>query len=137
MGRIEDRWRNFSNSWSHLSTSEESQSSSLESINLQTYGFVQLDVLSGSGAGGDLGNREWKETARWIKYEEDLEEGADRWGKPHIASLSFHSLIKLRQLIERDGKFKIPIIFKHNGKKVEVSHNAPWLFLCFNSTHNA
>jgi hypothetical protein len=51
-----------------------------------------------------MGQREWKETARWIKYEEDLEEGADRWGRPHIASLSFHSLIKLRKLIERDGK---------------------------------
>ncbi|CAL8069832.1 unnamed protein product [Orchesella dallaii] len=66
----------------------------------ETYGFVQLDVLTGDG---DLGTREWKETARWIKYEEDLEEGSDRWGRPHIASLSFHSLIKLRQLIERDG----------------------------------
>ena len=52
---------------------------------------------------GEVSQREWKETARWIKYEEDLEEGADRWGRPHIASLSFHSLIKLRQLIERDG----------------------------------
>ena len=48
--------------------------------------------------------REWRETARWIKYEEDHEVGSDRWGRPHIASLSFHSLIKLRQLIERDGK---------------------------------
>jgi hypothetical protein len=64
------------------------------------YGFVELDVLTGEG---EIGAREWKETARWIKYEENLEEGSDRWGKPHIASLSFHSLIKLRQLIERDG----------------------------------
>jgi len=66
----------------------------------QTYGFVELDVLWGDG---EIGAREWKETARWIKYEENLEEGSDRWGRPHIASLSFHSLIKLRQLIERDG----------------------------------
>lgn len=71
---------------------------------LQTYGFVQLDVL-GYATTGDLGTREWRETARWIKYEEDREDGSDRWGKPHVASLSFHSLIKLQQLIERDGKF--------------------------------
>jgi hypothetical protein len=48
------------------------------------YGFVELDVLAGEDEIG-------------------AEEGSDRWGKPHIASLSFHSLIKLRQLIERDG----------------------------------
>lgn len=98
MGLPEEKWRKLSSSWSHLSTS----SNSFESIILQTYGFVQLDVLTGDG---DLGTREWKETARWIKYEESLEEGSDRWGRPHIASLSFHSLIKLRQLIENDGKW--------------------------------
>jgi hypothetical protein len=38
--------------------------------------FVELDVLSGTGEA-----REWKEAARWIKYEEDVEEGADRWGR--------------------------------------------------------
>lgn len=38
--------------------------------------FVQLDELQGTGE-----EREWKETARWIKYEEDVEEGADRWGR--------------------------------------------------------
>lgn len=46
--------------------------------------------------------KEWKETARWIKYEEDVEEGVDRWGKPHVASLSFHSLLNLRKCLE-DG----------------------------------
>ncbi|CAG9818590.1 unnamed protein product [Phaedon cochleariae] len=45
-------------------------------------------------------DREWKETARWIKYEEDVEEGVDRWGKPHVASLSFHSLLNLRRCLE-------------------------------------
>ncbi|CAG9857657.1 unnamed protein product [Phyllotreta striolata] len=43
---------------------------------------------------------EWKQTARWIKYEEDVEEGVDRWGKPHVASLSFHSLLNLRRCLE-------------------------------------
>ncbi|XP_053956545.1 anion exchange protein 3 isoform X1 [Anastrepha ludens] len=57
--------------------------------------FVQLDELTGIGE-----DREWKETARWIKYEEDVQEGSDRWGKPHVASLSFHSLLNLRRCLE-------------------------------------
>ncbi|KAL9905640.1 band 3 anion transport protein isoform X5 [Glossina fuscipes] len=57
--------------------------------------FVQLDELIGTGE-----EREWKETARWIKYEEDVQEGSDRWGKPHVASLSFHSLLNLRRCLE-------------------------------------
>lgn len=57
--------------------------------------FVQLDELTGVGD-----EREWKETARWIKYEEDVEEGSDRWGRPHVAPLSFHSLLNLRRCLE-------------------------------------
>ncbi|XP_058985723.1 anion exchange protein 3-like isoform X1 [Musca domestica] len=57
--------------------------------------FVQLDELMGSGE-----DREWKETARWIKYEEDVQEGSDRWGKAHVSSLSFHSLLNLRRCLE-------------------------------------
>ncbi|XP_022249553.1 anion exchange protein 2-like [Limulus polyphemus] len=58
--------------------------------------FVQLDELVSNG------NQylEWKETARWIKYEENLEEDANRWSKPHIAPLSFHSLLTLRKCLE-------------------------------------
>uniref|UniRef100_A0A670KHD2 Anion exchange protein n=1 Tax=Podarcis muralis TaxID=64176 RepID=A0A670KHD2_PODMU len=42
---------------------------------------------------------QWKETARWIKFEEDVEEETDRWGKPHVASLSFRSLLELRRTL--------------------------------------
>uniref|UniRef100_A0AAQ6IVT9 Anion exchange protein n=1 Tax=Anabas testudineus TaxID=64144 RepID=A0AAQ6IVT9_ANATE len=41
----------------------------------------------------------WKERARWIKFEEDVEEETDRWGKPHVASLTFRSLLELRRTI--------------------------------------
>lgn len=60
---------------------------------------MQLDELTGpaEGSGAPAG---WRETARWIKYEEDVEEGADRWGRPHVASLSFHSLLNLRRCLE-------------------------------------
>ncbi|XP_035764940.1 anion exchange protein 3 isoform X2 [Neolamprologus brichardi] len=41
----------------------------------------------------------WKERARWIKFEEDVDDETDRWGKPHVASLSFRSLLELRRTI--------------------------------------
>ncbi|XP_021702986.1 electrogenic sodium bicarbonate cotransporter 1 isoform X7 [Aedes aegypti] len=41
----------------------------------------------------------WKETARWVKFEEDVEEGGNRWSKPHVATLSLHSLFELRSLL--------------------------------------
>jgi len=45
------------------------------------------------------GETEWKETARWIKFEEDVEEGGNRWSKPHVATLSLHSLFELRSML--------------------------------------
>jgi sodium bicarbonate cotransporter 4 len=41
----------------------------------------------------------WKETARWIKFEEDIEHAGDKWSKPHVATLSLHSLFELRHCI--------------------------------------
>ena len=46
---------------------------------------------------------EWEETARWIKFEEDVEEGTGRWGRPHISALAFHSLVDLRKGLEKGG----------------------------------
>ena len=63
--------------------------------------FVELDELH-QGSDTEL---EWREKARWIKFEEDVEEGAERWGKPHVASLSFHSLLELRRGLEQ-GEFR-------------------------------
>lgn len=57
--------------------------------------FIQLNELNGAGE-----YREWCETARWIKYEENVEEGADRWGRPHVSSLCFHSLLNVRRTLE-------------------------------------
>uniref|UniRef100_A0A7N8XPZ2 Anion exchange protein n=1 Tax=Mastacembelus armatus TaxID=205130 RepID=A0A7N8XPZ2_9TELE len=42
---------------------------------------------------------QWRETARWIKFEEEVNEETERWGRPHIASLSFRSLLELRKTI--------------------------------------
>ncbi|XP_071791427.1 band 3 anion transport protein-like isoform X2 [Asterias amurensis] len=64
--------------------------------------FVQLDELQRSEqyAGIGASSIHWKEKARWIKFEEDREEGSDRWGKPHVASLTFNCLPQLRKGIE-------------------------------------
>lgn len=53
----------------------------------------------------------WKERARWIKFEEDVEEETDRWGKPHVASLSFRSLLELRRTITHG---KVLLYPQHN-----------------------
>ncbi|XP_041374557.1 sodium-driven chloride bicarbonate exchanger-like isoform X2 [Gigantopelta aegis] len=55
--------------------------------------FCEMTELMGSGNTDEV---QWKETARWIKFEEDVEEGGERWSKPHVATLSLHSLFELR-----------------------------------------
>ncbi|XP_071973439.1 electrogenic sodium bicarbonate cotransporter 1 isoform X11 [Engystomops pustulosus] len=59
--------------------------------------FTELDELL-SVDGQEM---EWKETARWIKFEEKVEQGGERWSKPHVATLSLHSLFELRTCIEK------------------------------------
>uniref|UniRef100_A0A8C3T3M5 Anion exchange protein n=1 Tax=Chelydra serpentina TaxID=8475 RepID=A0A8C3T3M5_CHESE len=38
---------------------------------------------------------------RWIKFEEKVEDGGERWSKPHITTLSLHSLFELRTCIKK------------------------------------
>ncbi|XP_040914246.1 electrogenic sodium bicarbonate cotransporter 1-like isoform X1 [Toxotes jaculatrix] len=59
--------------------------------------FTELDELL-SVDGQEM---EWKETARWIKFEEKVEKGGERWSKPHVATLSLHSLMELKNCIEK------------------------------------
>ncbi|XP_067852005.1 electrogenic sodium bicarbonate cotransporter 1-like [Heptranchias perlo] len=37
----------------------------------------------------------------WIKFEEKIEEGSERWSKPHVTTLPLHSLFELRTCIEK------------------------------------
>lgn len=63
--------------------------------------FVRLDEL----CQGPTGDVRWQEKARWIKFEEDVEEAAHRWGKPHLASISFRSVVDLRKCIKKGHWF--------------------------------
>ncbi|XP_056288932.1 electrogenic sodium bicarbonate cotransporter 4-like isoform X2 [Pseudoliparis swirei] len=60
--------------------------------------FTEMDTLQSEG-----GELEWKETARWVKFEEKVEEGADRWSKPHVSTLTLHSLMELRTCLQTGG----------------------------------
>ncbi|XP_078083953.1 anion exchange protein 3-like [Mustelus asterias] len=57
--------------------------------------FVELNEL----VMGKNNEMMWQETARWIKFEEDVVSETYKWGKPHVASLTFRSLLELRKTI--------------------------------------
>lgn len=57
-------------------------------------------------------NSEWKEVARWLKFEENVEQGG-RWSKPHVATLSLHSLFELRKCLSSN-----PIFFDLSGENL-------------------
>uniref|UniRef100_A0A8K9XKI1 Anion exchange protein n=1 Tax=Oncorhynchus mykiss TaxID=8022 RepID=A0A8K9XKI1_ONCMY len=57
--------------------------------------FTEMDTLQHDGD-----DMEWKESARWVKFEEKVEEGGERWSKPHVSTLTLHSLFELRTCIQ-------------------------------------
>uniref|UniRef100_A0A671K2B4 Anion exchange protein n=1 Tax=Sinocyclocheilus anshuiensis TaxID=1608454 RepID=A0A671K2B4_9TELE len=73
--------------------------------------FTEMDTLQHEG-----GEMEWKESKssqgsickvasslcflRWVKFEEKVEEGGERWSKPHVSTLSLHSLFELRTCLQ-------------------------------------
>ncbi|CAH8624503.1 unnamed protein product [Heterobilharzia americana] len=59
--------------------------------------FCELDELWNDPSGS--GETEWREAARWIKFEEDVEENGERWSKPHVATLPLFSLFELRSCL--------------------------------------
>ncbi|UYV73776.1 SLC4A7 [Cordylochernes scorpioides] len=74
----------------HFILGEEDEDGTHESHPL----FSEMEELHGDGE-----EMEWRETARWVKFEEDVEEGGNRWSKPHVATISLHSLFELRSCI--------------------------------------
>ena len=79
---------------------------------------------------------------RWIKFEEKVEEGGERWSKPHVSTLSLHSLFELRTclqtgtvLLDLDSGSLPQIIGEAGTTGAPESHGCvmPTLGLC--STH--
>ncbi|CAL8108823.1 unnamed protein product [Calicophoron daubneyi] len=56
--------------------------------------FCEMDELFHDTTGS--GETEWREAARWVKFEEIVEENGERWSKPHVATLPLFSLFELR-----------------------------------------
>ncbi|KAL6083418.1 hypothetical protein STEG23_013166 [Scotinomys teguina] len=56
--------------------------------------FIQLNELLGWPHA-----LEWRETGRWVLFEEKLEVGAGRWSAPHVPTLALPSLQNLRSLL--------------------------------------
>nr|Q8K4V2.1 RecName: Full=Anion exchange protein 4; Short=AE 4; Short=Anion exchanger 4; AltName: Full=Solute carrier family 4 member 9 [Rattus norvegicus]BAC10662.1 anion exchanger 4 [Rattus norvegicus] len=56
--------------------------------------FIQLNELLGWPQA-----LEWRETGRWLLFEEKLDIGAGRWSAPHVPTLALPSLQKLRGLL--------------------------------------
>ncbi|XP_055481454.1 anion exchange protein 4 [Psammomys obesus] len=56
--------------------------------------FVQLNELLGWPQA-----LQWRETGRWLLFEEKLEVGAGRWSAPHVPTLALPNLQELRRLL--------------------------------------
>jgi hypothetical protein len=61
--------------------------------------FIELLELDSSGL-------YWKEKARWIKYEENIEPSGN-WGRPFLSYIDCESLRQLRRRLEQ-GKVSHP-----------------------------
>uniref|UniRef100_A0A3Q4H0D2 Anion exchange protein n=1 Tax=Neolamprologus brichardi TaxID=32507 RepID=A0A3Q4H0D2_NEOBR len=84
--------------------------------------FTEMDTLQREGE-----ELEWKESARWVKFEEKVEEGGERWSKPHVSTLSLHSLFELRTclqtgtvLLDLDG-YSLPQIVERQIEEGMIS----------------
>lgn len=43
----------------------------------------------------------WRETSRWIKFEENVDQGGSRWSKAHVGTISISVMHKTRQMLEK------------------------------------
>ncbi|XP_065570769.1 sodium bicarbonate cotransporter 3-like isoform X3 [Artemia franciscana] len=78
--------------------------------------FSEMEELSYNSQG----ELEWRETARWIKFEEDVEEGGSRWSKPHVSTLSLHSLFELRSFL-LNGTVLLDLAASNLGEIVDLA----------------
>ena len=55
--------------------------------------FSQLNVKTGH-------SEEWRETSRWVKFQEDVEDEGKRWSKPFVPSVPLSAILDVRQCFQ-------------------------------------
>eukprot|EP00092_Neocalanus_flemingeri_P037562 GFUD01040897.1.p1 GENE.GFUD01040897.1~~GFUD01040897.1.p1 ORF type:complete len:877 (+),score=230.71 GFUD01040897.1:117-2747(+) len=56
---------------------------------------------------------QWKEVSRWVKFQENVEDGGKRWSKPHVPSCSFSVFSGLRHELENS-----PVLLNAKGSDI-------------------
>ena len=46
------------------------------------------------------GESVWRETSRWIKFEENVDQGGSRWSKAHVGTISISVMKKVRAMLQ-------------------------------------
>ena len=52
--------------------------------------FSQLNTF-------DANSEEWRETSRWVKFQEDVRNEGKRWSKPFVPSLHWEAILDLKE----------------------------------------
>jgi len=57
---------------------------------------------------------QWKESSRWVKFQENVEDGGKRWSKPFVPSCSFSVFSELKEKLHSS-----PVLFDAPGTDIE------------------
>jgi len=70
--------------------------------------FIQLNTRLAEE--GD----QWREVSRWVKFQENVEDGGKRWSKPHVPSCSLSIFSNLKNQLE-----KCPVLLNASGNNIQ------------------
>jgi len=57
---------------------------------------------------------QWKEVSRWVKFQENVEDGGKRWSKPHVPSCSLSVMSEVKDLLEHQ-----PVILESAATNIQ------------------
>ena len=76
--------------------------------NVRKHLFNELQILN---------NGYWGESARWVRFEEDVEVGGGRWSKPFVATISVQSVLELQRQLS-NATFLLDVSIKNYDELV-------------------